>query len=499
MEYNFNQLPKKNEVLVFQPYGGVSEKHFALSLEIIDFYTKMGANVRVLSCDSKLKPCSYNLKGCKQTCITCTSKFKHGLSLLEDSNKVNVRNFKSVSTLDLMELSPRFYTATDVHDLKKIYYSNFPIGQGVASILISHFRDPNLLIDNLGLRGLVVNLAKSSFEVYFSMLEHLKIPTDICFFFNGRLPEFKAVQYACEDMNVDYGVFEYGATLDRFGVFFNHTPHDLKKMNQLIFDFWDHMDYPQKQILGESYYYEKLSNVVTNDFVYTLGQNSRELPIGFDKEKRNIVIFNSSQDEMEACGSDWNCKIYSSQNEGIRSIVEQINKQPDRDEYRIYLRVHPNLPQVQQICYMPEISIYTVIERESSVSSYLLMKSAWKVLTFGSTAGIEAAFFNIPSILLSPSLYQGFGSTYEPKNHFEVMELVLKEIKPLDSAGAVRYGFYSSYFGISKKISKMSSFLQLESINGKMLKIDKISFIRLKYLNLILKLKNKFKLLLHII
>jgi hypothetical protein len=70
------------------------------------------------------------------------------------------------------------------------------------------------------------------------------------------------------------------------------------------------------------------------------------------------------------------------------------------------------------------------------------------VLTFNSTVGIEATFWDKPSILAGPSLYDQLGSNYIPTSHEEVMSLLLqRNLQPKGKHGALMYGYFFNSFG----------------------------------------------------
>jgi len=58
------------------------------------------------------------------------------------------------------------------------------------------------------------------------------------------------------------------------------------------------------------------------------------------------------------------------------------------------------------------------------VDSYDIVSAADVVLTFGSTIGIEAAYYGKPSILLGRAVYEDLGSCYVPSSHDELMKLL---------------------------------------------------------------------------
>jgi hypothetical protein len=72
-----------------------------------------------------------------------------------------------------------------------------------------------------------------------------------------------------------------------------------------------------------------------------------------------------------------------------------------------------------------------------------------KIITFGSTLGIEATFWGKPSINLGKSLYMNMDVTYNCKSHDETMNYIFNEnLKPLFvNDNVYKYGFYILNYG----------------------------------------------------
>ena len=65
---------------------------------------------------------------------------------------------------------------------------------------------------------------------------------------------------------------------------------------------------------------------------------------------------------------------------------------------------------------------------------------------------MEAAYRKVPSIVLEDHLVAKFNCVYKPKNHQEVMQLILdKDLKPLDSDDYLKFGYYQLKYGIIPK------------------------------------------------
>ena len=97
---------------------------------------------------------------------------------------------------------------------------------------------------------------------------------------------------------------------------------------------------------------------------------------------------------------------------------------------------------------------FFVIEPESPVCSYALIKNSQKVLSFGSTPGIEAVYLGVPSVLASEMNYDHLDSTYNPDSHEHLVKLLMTDLKPKRKLGAYIFGYYQMNYGKPYKYYK---------------------------------------------
>jgi hypothetical protein len=177
------------------------------------------------------------------------------------------------------------------------------------------------------------------------------------------------------------------------------------------------------------------------------------LPQNWNPGKKNIIIFNSSEDEFAAVGPEWKNPVYKDQLTGIKAILEDLQFEKD---IWIYLRIHPNLEDVKDEDTMALYDLHyqnlTIVKPDSKISSYELLFNASKVVTFGSTMGIEAVYWGIPSISIGITLYSDFNATYQPANHKQVIEMIKSDLKPSAPEPALKYGFFYKTFGVDYKL-----------------------------------------------
>ena len=76
------------------------------------------------------------------------------------------------------------------------------------------------------------------------------------------------------------------------------------------------------------------------------------------------------------------------------------------------------------------------------------MDACEKVISFGSTMGIESVYWGKPSILAGRSIYEDLGGCYIPNDHEELIDLINDQLNPLSNLGALKYGYFQSLAGI---------------------------------------------------
>jgi hypothetical protein len=171
-----------------------------------------------------------------------------------------------------------------------------------------------------------------------------------------------------------------------------------------------------------------------------------EVPGYMSNGNKNIVLFNSSDDEFAALGEEYKNPFFENQNEGLEYLSNLFGK--SLINFNLVIRMHPNLAGVKHK-FVEEIkqlhqqypNIF-VIEAESKIDSYALMKKAHKVISFGSTTGLEANFLRKPVVLLGKSIYFYSEVAYIPENKEEIEALITSNLKPKPIGDTLKFGFY---------------------------------------------------------
>ena len=433
------------KILVYAAYA-INTPHFETELEILQRRLDKDDDVYVIGCNANLLCCDVNWEHEPFVCLKCIGRRNEGLKLL--SKPVTILPHYLLTLNDKAELQAFECSLDDLEDLKKVMLDNFDVGYGVMSSLVSMTRDPHA--DVRGYRQSIQRLFLSSIAVYRSIQNYLDMYAfDRVYVYNGRYAPVRAVIRACQGKKVDCYTHEKGSSLTCYGLWQNTTIHDLENTACLIVEEWEMAaDNRDREDLAKQFYLDRVQGISRTWIAFTKNQQKDLLPADWDERKKNIAIFVSSEDEFVAIGDQWKHPLYSSQHEGIIALLESTGGHQD---IHFYLRVHPNLQGVDNRQTRDLLSInsanVTIIPADSRVSTYALLRNSAQVVSFGSTVGIEAVFWGVPSILLGQCFYRFLGATYNPESHEEAVEMILSNLKPKGKLPALMYGYYFHTFG----------------------------------------------------
>jgi hypothetical protein len=429
-------------VLIVAPYARWLP-HWETDLEIAQRHLDAGDQVTLLVCNRDLVACDPNPDHGYLRCLHCTRRQREGLRLLAGSFTVEpmIRGEAGHGR----DAWPDSALPATLEELRNITIDNFDLGWASLSSLVSWTRDPDPDLGVPAVRSLLRRALESGLLAYRSLRERLRQGDfDLAYVFNGRTAVTRAVVRACEAENVRYRTHDRGCDFNHFELYENRLPHELRGTLSAIRAAWASGIEPDRTQLGEKFYEDRRRGIGHSWVPYTGRQAGGMLPEGWDPTRGNIVVFASSDDELVAIGEEWVNPVYRSQSAGLERILSILGS---AGGHRVYIRMHPNQAGNRSAAARRLRSLSAanvcVIAPESRVSSYALLDAAAKVLSFGSTMGIEAAFWGKPSIVVGRSAFEGLGSTYEPSTHEDVIDLLRREgLPPLSRAGALAYGYY---------------------------------------------------------
>lgn len=284
---------------------------------------------------------------------------------------------------------------------------------------------------------------------------------DIVVIFNGRLGTTRIIRHILCEKNIDFLVHERGASKNQFSLWWNSIPHDplavIKSFNNFLSlnkgnDF-------ELQAIGEEFFRNRRNgiNVGWKSFMYEYKSNLL-MDLVKDFDGRPIVVYmTSTDDEFKALSSDLpprgEFKNQTDAISAVKKICEGLG-------YGFIVRLHPNLSSRSQADRLSFPFGKYVIEPNTKISSYALIKTAQFVFTHNSQIALEAAALGIPSAFTGRSRFEEFSFLASCFNSSEVSEFLQKRkvnrsqlVKEANYAGA-----YFSTFGLKFSKYKPTSF-----------------------------------------
>lgn len=340
----------------------------------------------------------------------------------------------------------------NVKELKAITYKGVDIGYGAFSNFVSQTRNVMPTFNSFFKEYINTILREEMMITDALLVLHEKEHFNFIVFHNGRFPNYKPAYCIARNEGIDYIATEV-QTRDNVkyrNFFYNNLPHSFEAINEKIERGWDKGD-EEKYNIGKLFFENRYHSKPAGDKVYTKDQHVGELPVGFDKSKFNIAIFNSSEDEYFAINKEYDdAVLFPNQYIALKSIFDHFKND---DSIHFYLRIHPNLATVpyksHTMLYDLKYDNVTIIPPKGTVSSYALMDACDNIVVFNSTMGMECSYWGKPVIALSRDAYSLQDITYNPKTAEEAFNLIkdrhlVKKERPIENWLKVAY-YYMGY------------------------------------------------------
>lgn len=421
---------------------GLAPLHLGIELENLERLHSEGKDIYIIKCNNKLDGCYFNPCHNLLGCAICQARSDvfHKKINIEKDKVFSLKSFKEAQSVKLP-----FFENLDA--LLEYEYEGIPIGRGVASSIISLRRDAD--INSHTENAFIEFQLRMAINVYLNFDFFIKkIQPDVLYFFNGRFAECYPLIGIAKKYNLPYISMEVSSSKNRFELFENSLPHSIKKREANLDLYWNNAPPETRDIEAQKWFEQKRNGTIKTGIIHTENQETNRLPQGYNPVKRNIAIFNSSEDEMKVI-EEWHTDLYESQNEVIEKLVTHFQNNP---ELHFWLRVHPNLGKVDnaQSRGIAKLNFknLTIIAPNSQVDTYALMQACEKTLTFGSNTGIEATFWGKPSILFGKSFYQKLDCVYHPKSYLDLYQLIeSRNLAPKSKSSTYKHAYYVGNYG----------------------------------------------------
>ncbi|MGM0933353.1 MAG: hypothetical protein ACQEWD_07910 [Bacteroidota bacterium] len=411
-----------------------------------------GANIFYLTNSNTFDVCYFNIEKKPENCYLCKTGIKNSLSLIEgDFTHLKISD---IAVEEDYARAEEFFKENSVIDFK-LYYESFDVGAATLSTYISSTRDRELHHVE---RSFVKELAINALIIYFAVKRFLKEKDiNIVYNFNGRQDYVRAIMRAAISQGIDCYNTERTRLHGNIDFYKNTFPHDPYTKFQLVENYWREspLQENEKKRIGETFFLKQKAGESLVFPSYTGRMEKGNIPREFLNGNKNIVLYNSSDDEVIAFGKVFQYPLFDSQNQGLKYLTDLVGQK--KKDCNLIIRMHPNLEEVkydyvQQIKDLHQkFSNIFVVLPESSIDSYSLLEIADKVISFGSTMGLEANFRRKPVILLGKGFFYYADYAYKPENREEINSLLNSDLLPKDISDTLKVGFFLQKGGVKTK------------------------------------------------
>ena len=361
-------------------------------MELINEFLNRGEEIIFINGIENIDTCYWNIDNFKPFCKVSTSKFQNGINNLENKDNLEILQFRSKDfTIDSKKLN----TLKNIKNLKKFTYDQSPLGYGIASSMQTLLKDHEPDLNKY--KNLLERNIKTSIKIhkYIKNLLIKKKPSEL-YIFNGRIAESWPIVCLAKKFKINYFTYEV-ANLKKntYQTYKNILPHLIQTKLKIPKNYKNKNFNNKIKLTREFVLKEKklMNNLTFKNFSKTFEKD--KLPANFDKNLRNICIFNSSIEESNSI-KDLPLDIYENSNDAIFKILRDFK---NNSNFLFYLRLHPNLSkknflsenfstQFKEILMNgKKFKNLKIIWPEEKIDSYALILGCEKVITFGSTIG----------------------------------------------------------------------------------------------------------------
>lgn len=419
---------------------GLSPQHLGIELEIIESQIKSKIDLSILYCKSNLESCFFNSSHNLFACSICEARSLVFYNQIKFPKSKLFPLENKITRFDLNQIQ-------DMDDVFNIRYKGYDIGRGIAASYISTRRDYEYQNEDF---EFIHQMALMCANIIENIEFQIKNGIKAVILFNGRFAEQNAVIEVCTKLGIDYFTYERSSAKGKYKFFKNMLPHSLANRALEMERHWKNGNSPKREQIAHDWFTDRQKGGSGLIKKFLAKQKTGALPIGFNSQKTNISIFITSEDEHKTV-KEHHFDQYNNQNEAIKLIIKEFE---NTKGYQFYLRVHPNLrnidsDQTREIKKLKFSNLH-IINAEEKIDSYELIRASDKIISFGSTTGIEATYLGKPSILFGKSYYMSLDCAYYPKNYSELFKLILLpnlKAKPIENT--LPYSYYQSTVGIT--------------------------------------------------
>jgi len=226
--------------------------------------------------------------------------------------------------------------------------------------------------------------------------------------FNGRFTHDRAAAAAAEALGVNVLYYDYGGIETYFDVTLTDL-HDWDDLQERMLRMWEQWGDGRDEV-AHAWFANRENRSEPGMDLFLSEQDPHHLP-PLPEGHQIVAFFSSSGDEIAELDLEWS-RYFESQEGALRTLAAVVDEMPNTT---LVVRTHPHMrlkPQDDRdrwVAAVEAIGRNIHVAPESPTDSYALMRTADRVITYGSTSGIEAAYRGKPTATMGPAAYQLLG------------------------------------------------------------------------------------------
>lgn len=450
---------RRKEALLFQ--FAADPRHLATSYEVASELIKVGHTVNLFWWGNTTSFIQKNSAGFSAPNILIPKLLKlmnrkmyeydHNSFKFNKRRKLVPRNNTKLNSNSILKSISHI---KHIDELSEFKFKDLPIGAAISNALVSYTKERYPNLDSC--RKLIRLFVKDYLSVFESVVTLISDRSDpenlLVYVFNGRFLHEKAAADAAKFTNV--GVKFYEVIRDRY-LISDDGFHDREILQERVLSHWDKstIQINSKLAKGGKYFSELKSEA--SPFYAA----DRQLQPGL-KKGDYFIYYTSSDDEYVGW---WGSQILPLGDQ--LSVIQQLQQMFDqKKKHKLLVKIHPNLLNKgkNEISRWDKIvdTDFSIVERGKKIDPLL---NSLGVMSFGSTAGLEASYWRIPSAVLAPCGYDLLGAVWK----FDSWQLVSKWIDDDEfrnsriaehRLGALKRGYYIETAGTKYNLAKFEMY-----------------------------------------
>lgn len=402
--------------------------HYAEAVEIALKRKELGDSVYFYQCKGELFGCPANPFRVKAKCRKCIKKSSYVLKNFLSFAKIVT--FKKWYELKVPKSISEFVPQT-IGELESYYLDEFPIGGLVASQVADEESDglfhPYLIPQR------IAALVDSGYRLFSSAKDFIiENNIDLAYVWNGRRVSDGPVVFAARQQNLEFKTFicgpKIGTYIEPAAISVQATDYQKDALLRLKKSITENEDSCNSVIKsGIDFFANQKLGIHDGLGLYNFGKYFSQKFVALT-EMPVLSIFPSCI--WEKIGQkEFRNHVYDSEYAGLEKLL---NESSITSKFEVIVRWHPNLQNVKGNEKMRIKEIQDRFENKvnfisptSSISSYSIIDNSEIVLTFGSTVGVEACYYQKKSICIGPAVYDCLEVAHYPNTHTEVIDAIL--------------------------------------------------------------------------